>query len=66
MSAAVVCTVLPSLSADKYRMEIPGGTVAAEMVAPGLCKCHSGTAAAAAVAAGTVALECMPWMGSSA
>lgn len=61
----MVCTVLPSQSADKYRMEIPGGTVAAEMVAPGLCKYHLGTAVAAGVAAGTVVLECMPWMGSS-
>lgn len=46
-------------------MEMPEGTVAAEMVALGLCKYHSGSADAAEVAAGIVVLECMPWMGSS-
>lgn len=61
----MVHTVLPSQAADIYRMEIPEGTVAAEMVAPGLCKYHSGTADAAGFAAGTVDLEYMPWTGSS-
>lgn len=65
MFAAVVCTVLLCQSADKYQMGIPEGTVAAEMVALGLCKYHSGTVVAAEVAAGTVVLECMPWTGSS-
>ena len=39
--------------------------MAAEMVAPGSRKYHSGTAVAAATAAETVDLECMTWMGSS-
>lgn len=65
-SVAVVHTVLPTQAADTHQLGIPKEMAAAEMVALGLCRYHSGTEAFGAAVAGTVVLGCMPsWMESS-
>lgn len=65
-SVAVVHTVLPTQAADTHQLGIPKGTAAAEVVALGLCRYHSGTEAFVAAVAGTVDLGCMlSWMESS-